>query len=123
MIKLTFCLVRLPHLDRAEFQRYWREHHAPLVRSHAKALRLRRYVQSHALPEDAAPWLAKTRGAPEGFDGVAELWWDSMADFTHRSPEAAAAGAALLEDEKKFIDLARSPLFITEEFVALDETA
>ncbi|HBT35125.1 MAG TPA: EthD family reductase, partial [Hyphomonas sp.] len=24
MIKLTFCLRRLPHLSREEFQRYWR---------------------------------------------------------------------------------------------------
>lgn len=122
MIKLTFCLVRLPHLSRAEFQRYWREHHAPLVRSHAGSLRLRRYVQSHTLPEDAAPWLTAARGGPDGFDGVAELWWDSMADFTHRSPEAAAAGAALLADEKTFIDLARSPLFITEEFEVVNDS-
>lgn len=115
MIKLTFCLVRLPHLSRAEFQHYWREQHGPLVRSQAAALRLRRYVQSHTLPEDAAPWLPVTRGSPADFDGVAELWWDSMADFTHRSPAAAVAGAALLADEKTFIDLARSPIFITEE--------
>ena len=31
MIKLTFCLRRLPHLTREEFQTYWREQHAPLV--------------------------------------------------------------------------------------------
>lgn len=115
MIKLTFCLVRLPHLTRVEFQHYWREHHAPLVRSHAQTLRLRRYVQSHTLAEDAAPWLAVSRGAPSDFDGVAELWWDSMADFTHRSPAAAAAGAALLADEKTFIDLSKSPIFLAEE--------
>ena len=38
MIKLTFCLRRLPHLSREEFQRYWREQHAPLVAKHAKTL-------------------------------------------------------------------------------------
>ena len=31
MIKLVFCLRRQPHLSREEFQRYWRECHAPLV--------------------------------------------------------------------------------------------
>jgi hypothetical protein len=31
MIKLMFCLRRLPALDRAAFQAYWRDHHAPLV--------------------------------------------------------------------------------------------
>jgi hypothetical protein len=45
MVKLVFCLTRLPHLSRAEFQRYWRERHGPLVRESAKALGIRRYVQ------------------------------------------------------------------------------
>ena len=31
------------------------------------------------------------------------------------SPEGQAAGLALLEDERKFIDLARSPLWFGEE--------
>ena len=42
MIKLVFCLRRLPHLSREEFQRYWREQHAPLVARHAETLRLAR---------------------------------------------------------------------------------
>lgn len=31
------------------------------------------------------------------------------------TPEGAAAGAALLEDEKRFIDLERSPLWLGRE--------
>ena len=38
MIKLTFCLRRLPHLSREEFQAYWRETHAPLVAERAEVL-------------------------------------------------------------------------------------
>ena len=49
MVKLVFCLTRLPHLSREEFQRYWRERHGPLVRESAKALGIRRYVQVHTL--------------------------------------------------------------------------
>ncbi len=54
------------------------------------------------------------RGAPEMYDGVAELWWDSLDDIAAATarPDGQAAGAALLEDERKFIDLARSPLFL-----------
>jgi len=33
------------------------------------------------------------------------------------NPGAAEASTALLEDEKKFIDLARSPLWLNEEHV------
>ncbi len=42
MIKLVYCLRRLPNLSREEFQRYWLETHGPLVRSRAQALRIRR---------------------------------------------------------------------------------
>jgi hypothetical protein len=52
------------------------------------------------------------------YDGVAELWWDSIDDVLGSpSPERQAAGLALLEDERKFIDLSRSPLWFGEEKV------
>ncbi len=38
MVRLIFCLRPLPHLSREEFQRYWRETHAPLVKKRATAL-------------------------------------------------------------------------------------
>jgi len=117
MIKLLFGLHRLPHLSRAEFQRYWIERHAPLVRSHAAALGIRRYVQTHTLDDALNDALQASRGGPEAFDGVAELWWDSAEALAAAiaSPAGRAAGEALLEDERRFIDLARSPLFVAEE--------
>jgi hypothetical protein len=48
MIKLVFSLRRRPEMTREEFLTYWREHHGPLVSRHAEALRIRRYVQTHA---------------------------------------------------------------------------
>ena len=42
MIKLTFCLKRLPHLTRAEFQTYWRDVYAPLVQTQAEVLGIAR---------------------------------------------------------------------------------
>ena len=117
MIKLVFCLHRLPHLSREEFQRYWFERHAPLVRSHAAALKIRRYVQTHTGEQPLNDGLQASRGGPEAYDGVAELWWDSadaLAAATS-TPQGQAAGAALLADERTFIDLARSPLFVAVE--------
>ena len=52
MIKLTFCLRRKPGLSWDEFSNYWREVHAPLVKSHANALGVRRYVQSFLATTD-----------------------------------------------------------------------
>ena len=118
MIKLTFCLRRLPHLSRDQFQAYWRTIHAPLVAKHANAIGIRRYVQSHTSSDPDFAGLAESRGsAGSEYDGVAELWWESKeALFAVLStPEGQAAGAALLADERNFIDLPNSPLFIVEE--------
>lgn len=115
MIKITFCLTRLPHLTREQFQTYWRETHAPLVADRAELLKIRRYVQSHSLPDVAFATLAASRAGPPAYDGVAELWWDRIEDLASDDPAAREAGLELLEDERKFIDLARSPIFLVEE--------
>jgi uncharacterized protein (TIGR02118 family) len=119
VIKLTFCLVRLPHLSRAQFQKYWFETHGPLVASVAETLQIRRYVQLHSLPPEAHAALRASRGGPEAFDGVAELWFDSLEALAANSerPEAREAGRVLLEDERRFIDLPKSPLWWGEERV------
>ncbi len=117
MIKLAFCLRRLPELSREEFQRYWLEDHGPLVRKHAAALRIARYVQLHTADDELNPALRASRGAPEPYDGIAELWWESRDDLEAAltTAEGRAAGAELLEDERRFIDLANSPLFVGDE--------
>ena len=121
MIKLTFCLVRLPHLTRPQFQDYWFNTHGPLVASVAETLLIRRYVQLHSLPAEASAPIRASREAPDEFDGVAELWFDSLEAIVEngRRPEAQAAGAMLLEDERKFIDLPKSPLWWGEEKVVV----
>jgi uncharacterized protein (TIGR02118 family) len=119
MIKLTFALVRRADLTREAFQTYWFETHAPLVASVREVLRIRRYVQLHSAPPELSDALRRSRGAPEPFDGVAQLWWDSLEDFAAAGadPAGAEAGRLLLEDERRFIDLTRSPLWIGEEKV------
>lgn len=119
MIKLTFCLNRLPHLSREDFQTYWRERHAPLVAEHAKTLGIARYVQVHALTHDFNTALQEGRGTPDMYDGIAEIHfesWDSMFGAGD-NPGFAEAADALLKDEKKFIDLSTSPLWANEEYV------
>ncbi len=121
MLKLSFCLHRLPQLSREAFQRYWRDTHGPLVLRHARALGIERYVQLQTGHDDLGAALRASRGAPEPYDGVAELWWRDRAAFEAalRMPAAQQAGAELLADEKRFIDLARSPLWLGEEHVVI----
>ena len=120
MVHLIFCLRRLPHLSREEFQRYWRETHAPLVRAHAAALGIRRYVQAHTINPALSQAIGAARGAPDPFDGVAELWFD-LDELMARSatPAVIAAGRILLEDERRFIDLPNSPIFFAEDNVVI----
>ena len=123
MIKIVFCLRRRTDLSRDEFQEYWRNTHAPLVQSHAAALGIRRYVQVHSVDDAISTAVSGSRHSPEPFDGVAELWLDSLdALIASGSSEAGrVAAAALLEDERRFIDLERSPLFLAEEHVVIGD--
>jgi uncharacterized protein (TIGR02118 family) len=117
VLKLTFCLRRLPSLSLEEFQDYWLNKHAPLVRTLQPVLGMTRYVQLHRLAGDLADGMRRARGAPEPYDGVAELWWQSEETWrlASRNPEARNANRLLLEDEAKFIDLAKSPLWLNRE--------
>jgi uncharacterized protein (TIGR02118 family) len=122
MIKLTFVLRRRPELEPGEFRRYWREEHAPLVARHAETLRIRRYVQTHTVGSDLDGALADSRGTQiEPYDGVAQLWWDSLEDLQAVLADEAGqrAAAELLEDEQRFIDLPASPLWLGEEYVVV----
>jgi uncharacterized protein (TIGR02118 family) len=121
MIKLVFCLHRLPTLSREQFQDYWRHKHAPLVRELAPGLKIRRYVQSHCFYDEGLYAASKVRGGAAGYDGVAELYWDNLDDLyaTATDPDAIKTGRKLLEDERKFIDLSCSPLFFTRENIVI----
>lgn len=120
MIKITYCLTRKPGMSRAEFQHYWFNNHAPLVAKHRETLRIRRYVQLHTgdfAMTDAirASRAGSLEAAPGIYDGVAQLWWASLDDLTLDTPETRVAGQALLDDEAKFIDFSKSPLWFGEE--------
>jgi uncharacterized protein (TIGR02118 family) len=122
MIKLCFCLIRRPELSREAFQDYWRNQHAPLVRAAAPTLGIRRYVQSHGIFAPALQAAAAARGIPLGdgvqdFDGIAELWFDSVDSLFAAAvtDEGRRHAAILVADEAKFIDQSRSRLFAVHE--------
>lgn len=123
MIRLNFALRRLPSLSRADFQKYWREKHGPLVASVARALHMRRYVQSHTVEDPLGVALRAAReGMQDPFDGIASVWFDSRDDLivATTSEEGRKAGALLLEDERRFIDLTRSPLWVCQEIAQIN---
>jgi uncharacterized protein (TIGR02118 family) len=122
LIKLVFMIRRREGMTREEFQRYWRSEHASLVERHAEVLRIRRYVQTHARDTDADEALAASRGSEPGlYDGVAELWWESFEELlgSMSSEKGRSAANELLEDERRFIDLPSSPIWLGEEQVVI----
>ena len=109
MVKIIVCAVRKPGLSHAQFDSYWREQHAAVIKSVPEFTRhVRRYVQNHRAAEDT-PFLGV--GA---YDGFAELWFEDMAALN-----AAFAEPRYLEviriDELKFVDMERTVSMVTAE--------
>jgi uncharacterized protein (TIGR02118 family) len=102
--KVMFLVTKRADLSREEFQRYWREVHAPLV---AKMPGLRRYTQDRVVPDP--------QQGDSPLDGVAELWFDSLDAF--QAALAAPEGQAVLADVPNFLDAT------LVKAVAVDEVA
>jgi len=122
MIKLVFVIRRHEELSPEEFHRYWLEEHGPLARRLLESLGARRYVQTHTLDTDLNARLAATRGTTDAYDGLAEVWWDSLDALLAADGSEAGrrANETLTEDEARFIDFERSSFFITEEHPILE---
>tara|TARA_R110002096_G_scaffold53317_4_gene138616 strand:- start:2862 stop:3308 length:447 start_codon:yes stop_codon:yes gene_type:complete len=106
-------------LTRAEFTRYWQDHHAPLILETPEFMRyVRKYVQYHFAPGEAAAG-SLFGDIANDYDGVGAIWFDSR-----ESMNAALNEPRYLEvmrpDEEKFIDLAGCLSFLAEEHVVFD---
>lgn len=122
MLKLTFCMHRLPHLTREQFQNYWENKHPLSAPSNAvEVLGIRKYIQVFTLSEADNSSVKKVRNGSNEFDGVAEIWIDDLETFTTKwkTGEGKEAFESFLEDEKNFVDWERSICFLAEEKVVL----
>jgi uncharacterized protein (TIGR02118 family) len=116
-VKLVYVIRARQDVPPAEFHRYWRDEHGPKVKSVAEAIGAVRYVQSHTLDTPLNDLLVQSRGASPVYEGITEVWWDSLDDLQAAvaTEEGAAAMQLLMEDESTFIDFAGSTVFLTEE--------
>ena len=115
-LRMTAVLRRIPTISRAEFRRHWREGHGPWAMRHPEVFGFRHYVQLHT-PADADQHpLARARQAPPAFDGVSEIYRDPPT----ASPEAVAAlRQQFIDDERNFLDIDASPVFLGEVRVVI----
>jgi uncharacterized protein (TIGR02118 family) len=117
MIKLVYCIRKSSDVSADEFYKYWLEKHGPLVKKLTKDIRAVKYVQSHTIAPEMNAMFRETREYEAPYDGITEVWWNSLEDMQagYATKAGAAAGQALAEDEAKFIDFKQSAVFMTEE--------
>ncbi|MFZ5721683.1 MAG: EthD domain-containing protein [Pseudomonadota bacterium] len=121
-VKATYLLTRRNGLTQAECHDTWLNDHGPLVASFAGPLRMAKYVQSHAIAPDVNAGIQAGRNYEPPLDGITEVWVNSLEQMAAGGEGAAEAAAALVEDERRFVQMDRSRLFLTREHVIFDHT-
>ncbi|MEZ5558966.1 MAG: EthD family reductase [Pseudomonadales bacterium] len=106
--------------DMEEAQRYWCSNHGPIIRRQAFGSGIQRYVQVHRVVDEIEDALRSARGTvTEPYMGHAELWFDRAA-LQVSTPERKASGQRAVDDESRFIDFARSSMWLAKEHVFVD---
>jgi hypothetical protein len=118
LIKTCFAIRSLPELSVDRAQLYWRTEHADLVRRIGSAGHIKRYVQVHRCADEMEPRLRAMRGTEvEPYIGHAEMWLERDLAST---PEIERGWRFALNDEREFIDFARSAMWYCTEHVVID---
>ncbi len=122
-LKVTYLLARRSDLTQGECHRTWLVDHGPLVASVSGPLHMARYVQSHAIEHAWNARIPEAGFAPP-LDGITEVWVRSHADLVAGGQTEAgrAASAALVEDERRFVEMGASRCFLTREHLIFDHT-
>ena len=108
MYKVVTLYKRKAGIDVAAFQQRWLDKHSLIA---TRTLGLRRYVQSHALPQ----------GYKKGeliYDGISEMWFDS--ELAYRDASASDACSKVLEDAAAFTDDSKTVVMTVDVHVIKD---
>ena len=117
-IKLAVVIKRREGMSFDEFDHYWNHIHGAIVTAVPEFTRhVRRYVQAHWVPGysgagDASKLTTQWRRAP--FDGIAELWFDGIADMVAAFNEPQFM-AKIAPDDERFVDAIHTQLFTVRE--------
>lgn len=117
-VKLSVAIGRRKGMSFEEFDHYWNHTHGGIVTSVPEFTRhVRRYVQSHLVTDysgadDTSKLTNQWRKAP--YDGIAELWFDSIADMVTAFNEAKFM-EKIAPDDEMFVEGATTQLFTLKE--------
>ena len=123
MIKISYLMRRLSHLSLEEFQSYWSEKHPQAAPADAfSILGVKRYVQVLPLETEARNLVIGPRtGLVEPFDGMAELWVESIEalESNWSTDKAKEYLEIFFKDEQNFIDWNRSTILVSKENIVM----
>lgn len=123
-IKVTYLLSKRPDLSQAACHQTWLNDHGPLVASFADLLLMQRYVQSHTIEPAMNAGFRASKGYLPPLDGITEVWVASLADLERsgETDDQRSAGMALVEDERRFVNMGSSRCFLTREHLIFDHS-
>jgi hypothetical protein len=123
MVRISYLMRRRPHLSLEEFQTYWSETHPKAAPEDAfSTLGVKRYVQVLPLETDARNLVIGPRtGLVDPFDGIAELWVESLEALEGDWSTAKAKEylEIFFKDEQNFIDWTRSTILVSKENIVM----
>ncbi len=119
MIKISELLVRKKDMSLGEFHDYWKRVHGPLVMSIPEIRRhVVKYVQSQTQPD----WFSFLVGDGPLFDGIAEVWCESIADAQLMFEEPKFA-EVVTPDEKQFLDMSGTVILLMSQHLIYQRRA
>lgn len=124
MVKYIVLLKRKEGLSREDFARHWHDVHGRQLALAQPGLRyIRRYVQNHAFADrDDVPTHLGLATRHDSFDGVTEVWFDSVEDVRRLADENRVFYRDVLApDEERFLDRDRCATFVCVERVVVDD--
>ncbi len=120
--KVTYLLARRNGMTPEQCHATWLRAHGPLVASFAQATRAARYIQSHTIAPEINAGFVASRGFAQPLDGITEVWIRGEDMGVDGGEKAREGGRAMLEDEKRFVEMGRSRCFFTREHEIFDYT-
>ncbi len=113
MVKAVIFIKRRKDLTREQFKEYWLTQHSKLEKENAEKNWVRKIVASFAIEDDSLP--------EPPFDGMVELYFDSMEDL--KRDVQGEQRKIMYADEENFCDHSEEQVVVvTEEYLMAVKT-
>lgn len=125
VIRLVHLVRRRPDLDLAAFGATLLDDHGPLLASVRSVLGIVRATIAVRTGDPVDERMAQARGGMEApYDAVIEVWLRSEAELTDRlgTDRGRRAWSRLVDSERRFSDLAASPMWLAHEYPQVNPT-